>query len=90
LESGITSTNAYRGRDARDAGNSNRSITWTNNVSDSFLNPVMRRGALWTVRDVEIRGEVYVRIAGRAEVAKVTLDGLRRERDTMKLPEGSI
>ena len=58
LESGITSTNAYRGRDARDAGNSNRSITWTNNVSDSFLNPVMRRGALRTVRDVEIRGEV--------------------------------
>ena len=31
-----------------------------------------------------------MRIAGRAEVAKVTLDGLRRERDTMKLPEGSI
>ena len=31
-----------------------------------------------------------MRIAGRAEVAKVTLAELRRERDTMKFPEQSV
>ena len=41
------------------------------------------------VRDVEINGEVYVRIAGRADVANVTLDGLRMESDTIKLPKRS-
>ena len=89
MESGITSTNAYRGRDARDAGNSNRSITGISSVSDSFLNPVMRRGALRTVRDVEIKGDVYVRMPGREEVANVTLEGLRSDKDTIKLPTES-
>ena len=49
---------AYRGRDARDEANSNRSITGTSNVSDSFLKPAMRKGELRTVRDVEIKGDV--------------------------------
>jgi hypothetical protein len=77
---------AYLGRDPREAGNSNRSMTGMSNVSDSFLSPVIKRGTLRTVRDVEIRGDVYVRIAGREDVARVTLEVLRRERDTIKLP----
>lgn len=46
----------------------------------------MRRGALRTVRDVEIKGDVYVRMPGREEVANVMLEGLRSDKDTIKLP----
>jgi hypothetical protein len=61
-------------------------MTRTSKVSDSFLNPVMNKGELRTVREVEIKGDEYVRIAGREEVANVPLEALRRVRDTMKLP----
>jgi hypothetical protein len=61
-------------------------MTRTSNVSDSFLNPVINKGELSMVREVEIKGDEYVRIAGREEVANVALEALRRVRDTMKLP----
>jgi hypothetical protein len=77
---------AHRGRAELEEGNSNRSMTQTSNVSDSFLNPVINKGELRTVREVEIKGDEYVRIAGREDVANVALEALRRVRDTMKLP----
>jgi hypothetical protein len=77
---------AHRGRAELDDGNSKRSMTRTRRVSDSLLNPVINKGDLMTVRDVEIKGDEYVRIAGREDVAKVELKVFRRVRDTMKLP----
>lgn len=49
----------------------------------------MRRGALRTVRDVEIKGDVYVRMPGREEVANVMLEGPRSDKDTIKFPAES-
>jgi hypothetical protein len=77
---------AQRGRAELDDGNSKRSMTRTRRVSDSLLNPVINKGDLMTVRDVEINGDEYVRIAGREDVANVELKEFRRVRDTMKLP----
>jgi len=74
------------GRAARYDENSKRSMTGTSKVSDSFLKPVMSNGELINVREVDIIGEVYVRIAGRDEVERVSLDGFRIVKVTMKLP----
>lgn len=84
----MISTTAHRGRDPRPAGNSKRSMTGTRRVSDSLLKPAMKNGELRTVRDVEMIGEVYVRIAGREDIASVALTLFNIERDTMKFPAG--
>lgn len=76
------------GRVDRYEENSKRSMTGTSSVSDSFLKPVMNKGELRRVSDVVIIGEVYVRIAGRDDVDRVSLDGLRIVNVTMKLPKG--
>jgi hypothetical protein len=81
-----SSTVAHRGRDPRFAGNSNRSMTGTSRVSDSFLNPVINRGELRTVREVEIRGDVYVRMAGREDIARVAFALFNIDSDTIKFP----
>jgi hypothetical protein len=86
LPSGAISTVAHRGRDARPAENSKRSMTGTRRVSDSFLKPVMKKGELRMVRDVEMRGEVYVSMAGREETARVALAVFSIARETIKFP----
>jgi hypothetical protein len=68
------SNRAKAGRDARYAGNSNRSIIRTRRVSDSRLKPAIIRGELSKVREVEIIGDVKVRIVGREALAKVSFD----------------
>ena len=78
---------AVVGRVDRYEENSKRSMTGTSSVSDSFLKPVMNKGELRRVSDVVIIGEVYVRIAGRDDVDRVSLDGLRIVNVTMKLPK---
>jgi hypothetical protein len=61
-------------------------MTGTSSVSDSFLKPVMSKGELIRVREVDIIGEVYVRIAGRDEDERVSLDVFMIVNVTMKLP----
>jgi hypothetical protein len=82
----MISTCAQLGRDARYPANSKRSMSRRRRVSDSFLKPVMTKGELSKVSVVDIIGDVYVRIAGREEIAKVSLEELRSSRDTIKLP----
>lgn len=77
---------AQLGTDPRDEVNSKRSIIGTKRVSDSFLKPEMINGELIRVNDVEIIGDIYVRMAGRDDVAIVWLKEVRNVRETMKLP----
>jgi len=50
----------------------------------------MSKGELRRVSDVAIIGDVYVRMAGRDEVDRVSLDGLRIVNVTIKLPKDQI
>ena len=77
---------AHLGREARPAVNSKRSIIGISRVSDSFLKPVTSKGKLKRVREVDTIGDVYVRIAGREELVKVSFEVFRIDNDTMKLP----
>jgi len=38
------------------------------------------------VREVDINGDVYVRIAGREDVARTSLEGVTRDSEIIKLP----
>ena len=77
---------AHLGREARPAVNSKRSSIGISRVSDSFLTPVTRKGKLRRVSEVDIIGDVYVRIAGREELAMVSFEVLKIDNETMKLP----
>jgi len=77
---------AERGLPARELGNWNCSRTGTRSVSDSFLKPAKKRGMLRIVKEVEIMGEEYVRIAGREDEVTVSLNWFRSDRISIKFP----
>jgi len=77
---------AERGRPARELGNWNCSRTGTRSVSDSFLKPAKKRGKLRIAEEVEIIGEVYVRIAGREDEITVSLNWFTSDRISIKFP----
>jgi hypothetical protein len=82
----MISITAHVGREARAAVNSKRSITGTRRVSDSFLKPAISKGKLRRVTEVDTIGDVYVRIAGREELARVSFEEFKIDKETMKLP----